>query len=372
MRLFTLTLALTLTAAAQQPKPNQLLQTAEAAQQAGDLPAAIRDYRALIELHPNFIDAHLGLGAALTQHADYDAAIQEFTTALALAKNKQQQPDILLALGLAYYKKGDFLHAKPQFQAVLDLQPENINPKKIRPDTIQAATMLGQCDLKLNDPEAALAVLQPRAFLADQNVEFARAIAFALIRTGSLHNGTQVLRHVAEATNTPTLLVITGAVSLENDEYEDARRDLETVHRINPTLAGVDSLLGLDRMRSADPYAAENAFREAVRNQPDDYLANLYLGVILLQRRDRAAAKPWLDRAIELQPALPPTLADESITLSPASELDPAVDMLRKVATENPTWPEPHILLVSLYDKLHQPNQAAAEQKIAATFTAKP
>jgi len=368
MRLFTLTLALTLTAAAQQPKPNQLLQTAEAAQQAGDLPAAIRDYRALIESHPNFIDAHLGLGAALTQHAEYDDAIQEFTTALSLAKNKPQ-PEILLALGMAYYKKGDYLHAKSPFQTVLDMQPENINPKKIRPDTIQAATMLGQCDLKLNDPEAALAVLQPRAFLADQNVEFARAIAFALIRTGSLHNGTQVLRRVAEATNTPTLLAVTGAISLENDEYEDARRDLETVHRINPTLAGVDSLLGLDRMRSADPYAAETVFREALRNQPDDYLANLYLGVILLQRRDRAAAKPWLDHALELQPSMPPTLADESITLSPASELDPAVDLLQKIATANPTWPEPHVLLASLYDKLHQPNQAAAEQKIAANLS---
>ena len=366
MRSFAITFALTLATAAtaQQPNPARLYQTAEAEQQSGDLTGAIRDYRAVIAAKPGMIEAHAGLGAALAQHGEYDAAISELNSALGMLKDKNQ-PDLLLALGVAYQKKGDLAHAKQEFQAVLVMQPANTKPKKVRQTTIDAATHLAEIDLKLNDPESAIAALEPRGFLAEQNVEFARAYGLAMVRTGKFHEGAQILRRVAETANQPNLYFVTGAILLQNDETDDARRDLETIHRINPSLPGLESLLGLDRVKANDAYAAEKSFRQALRTQPDDLLANLYLGALLLDYRHLDTGKPYLEHAITLPLTTPPALAEVGVALSPSSQLDPAIEILQRVASANPSWTEPHRVLAVLYTTLQRPEEAAVEQKLS-------
>lgn len=61
--------------AAQEPNPDQLLKHAMEEQQQGDFSAAIRDYRKVLELRPNEVQAKVNLGAALAHVGQFDEAI---------------------------------------------------------------------------------------------------------------------------------------------------------------------------------------------------------------------------------------------------------------------------------------------------------
>src|SRR6202035_277274 len=101
-----------------------LMQSAKAAQQHGDLRAAIENYRKALTLRPDLIEAHMGLGTALMDAGRFDEAIDEDQRALAAAPN-----DAALGtnLGLAYYRKGDLGHARAQFELVHQAHPEDVN-----------------------------------------------------------------------------------------------------------------------------------------------------------------------------------------------------------------------------------------------------
>src|ERR1017187_5648160 len=88
--------------AAQEASPDQLLKQAMEEQQRGDFSAAIRDYRKVLELRPNEVQAKVNLGAALARVGQFDEAITIYRSALPSVKDKNP---VLLNLALAYYKK---------------------------------------------------------------------------------------------------------------------------------------------------------------------------------------------------------------------------------------------------------------------------
>ena len=69
----------------QENSPDQLLSRAVDEQQKGDLPAAIRDYQAVLAVHPATLVARVNLGAALAHTGQLDAAIEQYQAALKLA-----------------------------------------------------------------------------------------------------------------------------------------------------------------------------------------------------------------------------------------------------------------------------------------------
>lgn len=63
-------------------EPDVLLREAIDAQQRGDYESAVRNYRELLKVRPNEVEARVNLGAALVHLGQYDAAISEYRTAL--------------------------------------------------------------------------------------------------------------------------------------------------------------------------------------------------------------------------------------------------------------------------------------------------
>jgi len=91
-------------------------------QRAGDLDAAIGEYRTAIEIKPDFFNAHYNLGVALATRGDLDAAIREYKTALEIQAN---DPDAHASLGSALARKGDIHSAMMEFQEAVRLKPES-------------------------------------------------------------------------------------------------------------------------------------------------------------------------------------------------------------------------------------------------------
>jgi Flp pilus assembly protein TadD len=294
---------------AQESSPDQLLKTAIGAQQSGDFQTAILDYRKILELRPDTFEAKVNLGAALVHVGEFDAAIAVYQSALASASEKNP---ILMNLGLAYYKKGDFENARAQFEIV----------NKARPNDVRIAVLLGDTDIQVGRYATAVTLLTPLETANVQNPDFDYVLGSALIKAGQRREGVSKLEKSAE--------------------------------------------LG----KSADAYMLAGSFREAVKLNPDDFNANLYLGAILYKRRQLDEAKIYLEKAVQLNPAS--TMAGYELAMqeSASGENEAAAQELEKVVAMDATWLEPHIELASLYYRLHRTTDGAKERRVVDKLTA--
>lgn len=347
---------------AQEPNPDQLLSRAIDAQQRGDYQSAIRDYRKLLELRPNTVEAKVNLGAALVHVGDFDGAIAMYRSALPQIsqKNDSQTNAVLLNLALAYYKKGDYENAGEQFETL-----HQSNPRDVR-----VAILLGDTDVRLGKPATAVELLEPLEPANAQNMDLEYAYGTALIKVGKRRDGVARIEKVAKAGNSADAYLLAGSTFLDLNEFESARRDLDAALRLDPKLPGIYTLAGTARDKTGNVKEAESAFRESLKINPDDFDANLYLGAILYKRRDLDEAKPYLDRALRLNPSSSMARYEEAMFESTSEQYEAAAQDLEKLIKDDPTWLEPHVELASLYYRLHRPADGAKEREIIDKLTA--
>jgi len=338
-------------------EPDALLKEAIDAQQRGDYDKAVRDYRELLKLRPSEVEARVNLGAALVHLGQYDAGIAEYRAALPLLSEKNA---VLMNIALAFYKKGDFLNARAQFEAL----------HKALPADVRIAILLGDTYLRLRDYAAAQAMLTPMEPANAQNPDFEYVLGSVLIAVGQRREGVSRMEKVAVAGQSADAYMIAGTTLLQINEFEQARRDLDAALRLNSNLPGIYTLAGTARDKTGDVKEAEPAFRSALKQNPDDFDANLYLGAILYKRRELGEAKTYLDKAVRLQPSSAMARYEMAMLKSASQNYDGAALDLEGVIKDHPRWLEPHVELASLYYRLHRPADGAKERQIVEQLTA--
>ncbi|MGA8432034.1 MAG: tetratricopeptide repeat protein [Candidatus Sulfotelmatobacter sp.] len=342
---------------AQRLNPDQLLNSAIDAQQRGDYQTAIREYRKLLELRPNMVEAKVNLGAALVHVGDFDSAIAMYRSAL---PSIPQKSAVLLNLALAYYKKGDFPHANEEFETLHSAEPNDV----------RVAILLGDTDVRLGKAESAIAALEPLEKENVDNLDFQYAYGSALIKAGKRRDGVARMEKVAKSGHSADAYLIAGSTLLDLNEFQAARRDLEAALAIDPKLPRLYSLTGMARDKTGDIKAGEVAFREALKLNPDDFDANLYLGAILYRERNMDEAKPYLDRALRLDSKSAMARYESAMFESTAGQYEAAAQDLEKLIKDDPEWLEPHEELATLYYKLHRPEDGARERSVVEKLTA--
>ena len=166
--------------------------------------------------------------------------------------------------------------------------------------------------------------------------------------------------------------MVAGATLLNLNEYEQARQDLEAGSSLSSQrLPGLYTLVGTARDKTGDVKDAEPAFREALKANPDDFEANLYLGAILYKRRDIDEAKGYLDRALRLKPSDSMARYEAAMLKSTSGDYETAARELELLVKDDPDWLEPHVELATLYYRLHRPEDGAKERQIVDSLTAK-
>ncbi len=347
----------TLVALAQQPEAERLFGGAIEAQQRGDYPVAIEDYQKLLKLEPKMVEARVNLGAALAHTGRFDEAIAEYQRALPDAPDKNA---VHMNLGLAYYKKGDLGSATREFEEV----------RKQRPADPQLAILLGDSEVRLGRGAEATAMLTPLEAENAANPDFEYVMGTALIQSGSRREGVARLQKVAETTQSADAFMLAGSTLLDLNDVQHARDDLEAAQRLNAQLPRISTLVGMARDKTGDAAAAEPAFREALKADPNDFDANLYLGAILYKRRDVDEAKPYLDKALALQPSSTMARYEMAMWKSTSGQYEEAAGELEAVTKADPDWLEPHVQLATVYYKLHRPEDGAKERAIVDRITA--
>ncbi len=342
---------------AQQQNPDRLLNDAIRAQQSGDYQLAITDYRKLLELRPDNVEAKVNLGAALSHVGRFDEAITIYRSALPSLANKNM---VLLDLGLAYYKKGDLTNAREQFATLHQASPGNV----------QAAILLADTEAKQGDAESAASMLAPLEDANAKNPDFEYELGFAMIKSGHRRDGVPRLEKAGELGHSGDAYMLAGATLMDLNEYEQARHDLEIALQLAPKMPGLQTLVGTARDKTGDQKNAEPAFRAALQENANDFEANLYLGALLYKRRQMEEAKVYLDRAVKLKPADVMARYESAMLKSTSGNYEEAAKELEGVVKDNPDWLEPHVELTSLYYKLHRPEDGAKERAIVEQLTA--
>jgi tetratricopeptide (TPR) repeat protein len=249
---------------------------------------------------------------------------------------------------------------REQFETVHRAQPHNA----------RVAILLGDTDIRLQKPNDALAVLEPLSAQNAENLDFEYVYGSALIAAGRRRDGVPHIEKVAQGQNSADAYLLAGAAHLQLDDFEPARKDLETALRLNPKLPNLYTLVGEARDKTGAAQEAEPAFREALKINPNDFEANLYLGAILYKRRDTDEAKTYLDRALTLNPNDAMARYQSALLKSTSGEYEAAAQTLEQLVKDNPDWLEPHVQLANLYYKLHRPQDGARERQVVDRLTA--
>src|SRR4029079_18037848 len=90
-------------------------------------------------------------------------------------------------------------------------------------------------------------------------------------------------------------------------------------------------------------------FQSALRGNPRDFWANLYVGLYRMKRGEFVEARPLLELALELAPNSPLARLKMAQLNGMTGKYAEAIGALEGLEHETPNWLEPHLQLSSLY-----------------------
>ena len=343
------------------PRPSaaeELLRLGMAAEQRGDHASAITDFRKALAIQPEMMKAHIGLGEALAAAGELDAAIAEDRRVLVAFPDNTE---IRKSLAMAYYKKGDLAHAREEFETVHAAIPLDVS----------TAVLLGYVYIKMGREADVLDLLTPLEAGHESNLDLEYVLAFAMIQSGREAEGIPRMEKYALAKHSADAYVIAGSAHLHRREFREARTDFEAAIRLNPSLPNVHTLAGQAQYALGDSETSIGSFQKALRADPRDFTANLYLGILLLKKHDVENARPLLELALELQPGVPLARLNMAELNALTGKYEEAAKTLEDLERADPDWPEPHIQLATLYYKLHRPEDGKREREIVQQLEAK-
>jgi tetratricopeptide (TPR) repeat protein len=172
------------------------------------------------------------------------------------------------------------------------------------------------------------------------------------------------MEKVARARNAPDAWMIAASTLFQKRQFRQAQDDAEQAIAFNPAFPGAQTLAGQSRYALGDVNKATTEFQAALRQNPRDFTANLYLGIIRSNQRDFDTARPLLELAVELDPTHPLARLELAKLNAMTGHEDKAVKELEALEKETPQWIDPHIQLATLYYKLHRAADGLRERQI--------
>jgi tetratricopeptide (TPR) repeat protein len=350
------TLALVVSCAYSQTSPQELLDKAVAAQRAGQLDEAVRIYRALLEKFPDIPEIRSNLGAALAGQGRYAEAVIEYNRALAL----KPDPGMRLNLALAYYKAEQ-----------LPLAVEAL--KKVReeaPDNHQVITVLADSYLRLGRNKEVIDLLSPFQPTDPENKAFNYLLGTALVREGQAAKGQVVIDKILKNGDSAEARLLMGMTKFMVKDFAGALADFQKAIELNPELTDLYSYYGLALLTTGDQAGAKRAFEQELRRDPNNFDANLRLGVLFRQDQANDEALKFFQHALQIRPGDFGARYQIACIELANRELEPARHDLEALVREAPEFTEAHVTLATVYFRQKKKAEGDRERAIVMKLTA--
>jgi tetratricopeptide (TPR) repeat protein len=336
---------------AQDASPEQLFRDAVEAQKRGDDALAVTKYQELIKLRPDIVEAHANLGAALSHLHRFDEAIAEYERALAIAPDRIQ---IRANLALAYSKAGRLDRAATEFEALHNLAPQEE----------RMTLLLADCWLQQGENRKVIALLEPLDAQYRDDLTFSYLYGTALMRDNQMDRGQQIMDRILRNGDSAQARVLMAGSRMRRMDWQGAKADLERAIAIDPTLPGVHSVYGLVLEEVMDAKASAQYQKELELN-PNDFVANLHLGVYALNESRLDAAEAFLNHALVIRPGDPGALLQLASLRSAQNRRDEACQILEGITKRYPDFREAHVVLANLYYRLKRKADGDREHDLA-------
>lgn len=325
--------------------------------QAGDIVGAIEAYQAALELAPDRIDARSNLGAAYARLGRYDDAAQHYRAVLTRAPEQMQ---VRFNLALALYKSGRVPEAAEELGRVVAAEPGNRS----------AVLLLADCNAQAGNDAAVVALLAPREEDFKDDRLYAYLLGNALLRRNELARGQAYIDRLFRGGETAEARLLMGVAHLKRGDRPAALSELERAVQLNPALPTVHSLLGRALIGMGRREDALQAFRAELAQNPNDFDANVYLGMFLKDDGKLDEAHEYLKRAARLRSQDPAALYALG-ALHVAAGRDAEAQVALEAVTERvPGYRQAHVLLATVYYRQKKKDEGDRQRAIAAKLEA--
>jgi predicted Zn-dependent protease len=326
--------------------------------QARQLDAAADAYGRFLKEQPRNVEALSNLGAVLAAQGRYEDAIARYRDALAVDARRTA---VRLNLAVALQKAGRAGDAAAELERVVAEAPQNRN----------AIVLLAECRVHLGEYGKAAGLLTP---LHEQNPED-RAVTYllgvSLVEDKQTDRGKLILDRILRDGESAEVRVLTGAAKLRAAEYSEAREDLRRAAELNPAMPMVHGFLGRALMSLGDPRGAAEEFQRELQNDPNDFDANLFLGVLLKQDNALEDAMARFEKAASLRPGEPAAAYQVGSLRLQLGHTEGAREVLEQVVAAAPDFVEAHVSLALVYYRLKRKADGDREQDIARNLERK-
>lgn len=194
--------------------------------------------------------------------------------------------------GVVAYQRGQYAQAEDQFRRILGAFPGHLQSRKL----------LGSTYLQMNEPERALATLQPALLLAPDDPQLLGLMGTANLRLGRFADAVDFFDRGSDAAPDNQALRTQLAVShLQLGQSEQAIKELESTLGRDPKMQQASVLLILAHVRNRDFDKAAAAVADLRAQQPDSPLADYYLGTVNAAKGDLAKSRDAFNAALQRQ-----------------------------------------------------------------------
>ena len=286
---------------------------------------AIPEFRAIVAIDPNNLDARANLGVLEYFQGEFAKAVPDLRAALAMNPNL---PKLQALLGMSEKRTGDFSQA----QADLEKAFPDLQEQKLR---ITAGLELVEIDYSLRSLDKAAEIvdqlrrLEPtdpdilytaHRIYSELSDETMLSLAMVAPDSARMH---QLMAHELARQAKDDAAITNYRIALKLDpqradiHYElaemlytqsspaakaEAEKEYKAALAGNPFDEKSECRLGDIALRHSDPKTALTYYNRALEMQPDDSAANLGMAKALMSMHEPDKAAPRLERAVQLEP----------------------------------------------------------------------
>jgi tetratricopeptide (TPR) repeat protein len=314
---------------------------------------AVAEFRKVLVLDPDNVDARGNLGVLLFFQASYPEAITQLRAAL------KQQPDLWnlqVLLGMAEKRTGDLESATRD----LDIASPHLTDKKIQ---IEAGLELIEAESSVGQFEKAASVVANLQALApgDPHILSVAYEIYSQLCDQTLLSLMIIAPHSAE------MHIMMANQLFRQGEITKAIAQYRAAILLNPHLPGEHFELAELLRNSFTPglqAQAQGEYQAALAVNPYDEKAWRGLGDLSYQKREIKAAERDYGRALALQPDDSEAQAGMAIVLISLNEQPQAMALLESAVKNDPTNIRAHYRLSTLYRQVGRTADANREMDV--------
>lgn len=341
-----------------QSAPVNLLQQhtakAEQALRSGDLAGAEHEYRAIVAIDPQNVQAWTGLGVLLYGSGKAELASQALQNALKIDPAAKRAE---LFLGLS---EAD-LHKCEQATPILTKYFSGEPIGKVQ--RLTGLALIG-CTADATDPLPALQTVERLKQLYPGDADILYESAELYTRLWNESAGELMAKHP----DSFRVHQLAGEVYEAKNNYDQAIREYTLALERNPRLPQMHYRIGQIYLHQGSEEVDEKAmdeFRQEKAIDPESAVTDLAMAGIEMHRHNLDKAKPLYEEAAKLDPSLVEASVGLARILLEEHEIDAAVQQLRAAVAKHPEDAQAHYVLMLAYRQQKKMPEAAAEM---ATF----